>query len=547
MFTTTLNKFAARMQMKVPTFIVLMSAYFALVLNHPVVSKIFELSNNVSDVWFPYTAPLLLFCAFLIIFSVLAIPYLIKPIMIILTLTSAIALFAAETYHVLFSTDMMENVFETNTSEVSFYVNAPSILFVIALGVVPSILIAMVRFRYHSSWLKEIAHRLMVVLIGAVGIIVIALTTYKDYASVGRNNHYLSQMIIPAHVYNTFRYIQKNYLTTPLKYTHLGQDATLTPAPNGKPTLMVFVLGETARGMNFHQNGYARETNPYTKNLGLISFQHVSSCGTYTALSVPCMFSNMTRQHYNKAKANARDNAVDIIAKSGVKTLWIDNDGGDKGVAKHTTLIKINAEKKDKNCNGSTCYDAEMFADAKQFIQQDHTNKFLVLHSIGSHGPTYWQRYPDQDARFKPACNRSDIENCTDQEITNVYDNTLIYTDYILSRVITLLKENASDYNVAMIYISDHGESLGENGLYLHGTPYAIAPKEQTTVPWLLWLPKQYAQQKQFNLACLKQKALHQPVSHDNVFHTLLGLYGVKTADKDPTLDLTANCRQSAQ
>ncbi|WP_311568115.1 phosphoethanolamine transferase [Photobacterium arenosum] len=546
MFRTVMDKLTACMQMKVTTFIMLMAAYFSLVLNQPVVNEIFTLSTNVPDVWFPYTAPLLLFFAFIIIFSCLAVPYLIKPIMIILTLTSAGALFSANTYHVLFDTDMMENIFETNTSEVSFYINASSLMFLFLYGVIPSILIACVNFNYRDSWVKEFTSRLILVLVSVTGIALIALTSYKDYASVGRNNHYLNRMIIPAHVYNTYKYINKTYLTTPLEYIELGQDATLVPAPNGKPTLLIFVLGETARGMNFHQNGYARETNPYTKDLGLVSFQDVSSCGTYTALSVPCMFSNMTRQQYNKKRANAQDNVVDVIARSGVETLWIDNDGGDKGVAKHTQLIKIDGSKQNKNCNGSTCYDTEMFAEAQRFIDKDDANKFLVLHSIGSHGPTYWQRYPDQNATFTPACNRSDIENCSDKEITNVYDNTLVYTDFILSKAIEMLKEYSEQYNVAMIYVSDHGESLGENGLYLHGTPYAIAPKEQTTVPWLMWLPKQYAQQKQIDLTCIEQKAQHQAISHDNLFHTLLGLYGINSADKNQSLDLTASCKISA-
>jgi lipid A ethanolaminephosphotransferase len=532
--------------MKVTTFITLMAAYFALVLNQPVVDKIFSLSATVPNAWFPYTAPLLLLCAFMIIFSFLAVPYLIKPIMIILTLTSAGALYAAKHYHVLFDEGMIENVFKTNTAEASFYLSASSVTFLIIYGLIPSFVIAGARFNYRASWGKEIASRIGVVILGVVGIGLIALTSYKDYASVGRNNDYLNRMIIPSHVYNTYKYVSKNYFVTPLEYIELGHDAKLMAASNGKPTLMIFVLGETARGMNFHQNGYQRETNPYTKDLGLISFQDVSSCGTYTALSVPCMFSNMTRQKYNKARANAQDNVLDIIAKTGVKTLWIDNDGGDKGVAKRTKLINIDGAKQNENCDGSTCYDVEMFADAQHFIDQDNDSKFIVLHSIGSHGPTYWQRYPDGNVSFKPACNRSDIENCSDEEIINVYDNTLVYTDLILAKLIEKLEGYAADYNVAMLYVSDHGESLGENGVYLHGTPYAIAPQEQTIVPWLMWLPSQYAEQKQIDLNCIEQKAHNQSISHDNLFHTLLGLYGIDSTEKDQSLDLTASCKRSA-
>lgn len=485
-----------RPAIKVTTFIVLLAFYYGFVLNYPVLREIFSLSKDVPDVWFPYTAPWVLFFAFVIIFSLFAVPVIMKPFMAILTLTSAVALYGAVNYHILFDVSMIENVFGTNASEISFYLNLRSVLYMLVFGIFPTLLIFWVRVEYRRSWLRELLSRIILVLLALVGIAIIAVTTYKDYASVGRNNKYLNKMIIPAHAYDTYKYIKLNYLTKPLPYVSLGNDATLVVTENEKPTLVIFVLGETARSMNFKDNGYSKDTQPYTKNLGLISFKNVSSCGTYTALSVPCMFSNMERIDYSKARANAQDNALDIIAKSGTETLWIDNDGGDKGVAKKTPLINIDPTENDDLCNGETCFDEVMLKHANTFIQADDKNKLIVLHTIGSHGPTYFQRFPVEKAKFAPWCNRKDIEQCTDQEITNVYDNTLVYTDYFLSQVVATLKKYSSQYNVAMMYMSDHGESLGESGLYLHGTPYSIAPKEQSTVPWLMWVPKQYADQK---------------------------------------------------
>lgn len=531
-----------RISMSMSGLILICAAYFGTVMNYPVLNTIFELSAGVSDPWFAYTAPILLTCAFIIIFSLFAWPYFFKTFMAFLLVSSAAALYAQVNFQTLFDMTMMESIFETNSSEVLFYLNTSTLLYLIGLGVIPAILLFSVKIVPHRTWLREIATRVGIVLLAIAGIGLIAMTSYKDYASVGRNNHYLNKMIIPAHVYNGTKYLKRNYLTEKLVYKTQGEDAKVTPAPNGKPTLMVVVLGETARAMNFAYNGYERNTNPFTEDMGLISFQDVSSCGTYTALSVPCMFSNLSRKTYDKQRAQAQDNVFDVIHHAGVNVLWIDNDGGDKGVARRLPIKSIDGSLKDSDCNGNTCFDAAMLDDAKQFIDNGVKDKLLVLHTIGSHGPTYWQRYPDNIAPFQPACNRSDIENCNDSEIVNVYDNTLAYTDYVLAQVINELKAVSNEYNVMLTYISDHGESLGESGLYLHGTPYAIAPKEQTQVPWLLWLPEQYALQKSLNVDCLRDKASNQSLSHDNVFDSLLGLYGIQSSVRNSALDITRTC-----
>ncbi len=530
-----------KLTINVTTFIVLFAAYFAFVLNQSVINKLFELSATTPNWWFPYTAPLLLLAAFSIIYSLFAIPYLLKPFAIFMVLTSAAVLYGMQSFQVIFDMTMMENIFETNTAEASFYINSTSLGFVLCYGVLPAILIALVRFKYHSSLWLELFSRLALIIVALLVIVMIIATSYKDYASVGRNNKYLNKMVIPAHVFYGVKYIKRTYFSVPMEYKTIGDDAKLIANDNGKPTMMIFILGETARGMNFTYNGYERDTNPYTKNQGFIALQDVQSCGTYTALSVPCMFSNMNRQNYNKDKAYSQDNVLNVIAKAGVDTLWIENDGGDKGVAQRIPKIDVDVDKKNDNCNGMTCYDAEMLHYTDDFLAGDMSNsKLLILHGISSHGPTYWQRYPDSMKRFTPSCERSDIEKCSDEEILNVYDNTIVYMDYVIAQLVEKLEEYSDKYNVALMYISDHGESLGEKGLYLHGTPYAIAPKEQTTVPWLIWIPQQYAQQKHIDATCLANQT---NANHDNLSHTLLGFFGVETSAKQVDLDLTARCK----
>lgn len=528
-----------KITMKMVSLITLVSLYFAVVFNYPINEKIYLLSQG--NGLFLFLTPAILTCSFIIIFSMIAVPYLFKGIVIILTLTSSMAFYAALQYNTMFDYAMIENIFETNVGEASSYLSSASIGYFIVFGVLPSLFLLKVKVIRNASWGKELFHRAALMSVAIVGLLLISVFYFKDYASIGRNNSYLNKMINPADAFNTVKYINNEYLTAPLDYITIGEDAEVIPAKNGKPTLMVVLVGETARAQNSAYNGYERETNPYTKDLGLIAFQNVSSCGTATAHSLPCMFSNMVRTNYNRDRANNQDDVLDVLTHAGVKSVWIDNDGGDKAVAKNIEKVMISDTSSDEFCNGSSCYDEVLLQGLDERIQNTTGDQLYALHMIGSHGPTYWKRYPENMAVFTPACNRSDIENCSDEEITNVYDNTLVYTDYVIAQTIAKLKTYSDKYNVVMLYISDHGESLGENGLYLHGAPYMIAPKEQTHVPFYVWMSDDYANQKGINKASVISKAAAGGFSHDNLFHTLLGLYGVKTNAKDNSLDIMAN------
>lgn len=534
--------FSTQLSLNINVVIILVSAYFALLFNHPIIQKVYELSGN--DLPLYFISHLLLSSAFIVIFTLLAWPYLFKVILVPLLLTSALAFYASIKYNIMFDYTMMENIFETNSGEIYSYLNLSAIVWFIILGLLPTLLLLKVKITYNSSLLKMLFMKAVLLCGSLVVIVLIATFYYKDYASIGRNNSYLNKMINPAHVYNTYKFIKKNYLNKTMPYLTLGKDAKLTLAANKKPTLMIFVVGETARSQNITYNGYSRNTNPYTQRMGLISFQNVTTCGTATAVSLPCLFSNMGRSNYNKQVAINQDNVLDVLSHAGVEVHWIENDGGDKQVAQNITKTDINKTDNADLCNKHSCYDQVLLRHLPDLInQQPNKDKLFALHLMGSHGPTYYQRYPKDKALFTPACERSDIENCSDQEIINVYDNTIAYTDYVLAETINLLKQYQQQYNVALIYLSDHGESLGENGLYLHGTPYVVAPAQQTHVPWFLWANDDYFENKGINKACLQQKASNDALSHDNLFHTLLGFYGVETKQKNPNLDITQSCK----
>lgn len=420
------------------------------------------------------------------------------------------------------------------------------------MGMIPAALVFKVKLQpLNGQWLRFVLTKVVSMLASLAVIAMIAGLYYQDYASVGRNNSYLKKVIIPTqYVYSISSYVKAKYLTTPEPYREIGLDAkqssTALQQATGKPTLLVFVVGETARTQNYQLNGYERETNPYTSKLDVVSFKDVASCGTATAVSVPCMFSQLTRSDFDRSRADNQDNALDIMQRAGVDLLWKENDGGDKGVAHNITKIEVDRSQKNELCNGSTCYDMALLNNLDTQISSMKGNRVIAMHLIGSHGPTYFQRYPKDKAFFQPDCPRADIENCSVEQIVNTYDNTIRYTDFVLDQTIAKLKTLEDKYNTAMIYVSDHGESLGENGLFLHGMPYGLAPDFQKRVPMMLWMSPGFKQAKHINSDCLQQEAQQTAThSHDNVFHSLLGIMDIETNAYDGKLDIFKTCRNS--
>lgn len=310
---------------------------------------------------------------------------------------------------------------------------------------------------------------------------------------------------------------------------------------------MILVVGETARSQNFQLNGYPRATNPrLSRKEGVISFNDVSSCGTATAISVPCMFSQMTRGQYDDVRAATEENVLDILQRTGISVLWRNNNnGGCKGVCERVPTEDMPALKVAGQCVNAdgTCYDDVLLHQLGARIDAINGDALIVLHQLGSHGPTYFERYPAASRAFSPTCDSNQIQHCSNEALVNTYDNTLVHTDQVLAEAIGLLRGYSAHRDVALIYVSDHGESLGERGMYLHGTPYFIAPREQTQVPMVMWFSPEFSRNAGLDLACMRGNALHRAYSHDNVFHSLLGLFGVSSTVYQRDLDVFAGCR----
>ena len=526
----------------------LLVLFFALVLNWPIFLHFYTVLSALTHVkaGFAISIPLVLIAALNAVFIPFTFRFVLKPFFTVLILTGSIVSYAMLKYGVIFDAGMIQNIVETNSGEAGAYLNGSVALWFLLTGLLPVLVLRSLRIRYPARWYQGLALRAGALAISLLFIGGVASLYYQDYASVGRNNKSLAKEIVPAnYVHGLYKYGRDVLFATPIPYQQLGTDARVV-ARGSKPTLMFLVVGETARSQNYSLNGYGKATNSFTaKEQGVVSFKDVRSCGTATAVSVPCMFSNLTRRGYDDQLASSRDGLLDVLQHAGVSVLWKENDGGCKGVCRNVPTIEILPKSYPALCQGESCYDEVLLEGLDQQIAGMKGNKLVAFHLMGSHGPTYFRRYPASERVFMPDCPRSDIENCSNEELVNTYDNTIRYTDKVVGLLIDKLKSLESQYDVGLVYLSDHGESLGAMGLYLHGTPYKFAPDDQTRVPLLTWFSPQLQADRQLDMGCLAAEASSQRFSHDNLFHSMLGIMDVQTSVYDNKLDLFKPCRAS--
>lgn len=530
------------------TFNLYVALFFTFILNAVFLIRAWEIIPyaRLHDYFFAATLPVVLFCAFLFIFSVAAVPWIRKPLLIILVLAGAAANYFIYSFGTVIDPNMIQNVFETDAQEATALFSLRYLLWMTAMGIVPAVLIAAVKIGTHRPWWMNIAIRTLTMM-GAVAIVLlVAALFYKDYASLIRNNKGLVKMVTPANVVSSVgHYADNRWFAGDQTLVRIGQDAKKGPLIKAekKKTLVVFVLGETGRAENFSLGGYARETNPELKKDNVIYYQNASSCGTETAISVPCMFSNMPRQHYDASLARHQEGVLDVMAHAGINVLWRENDGGCKGACDRVPHTDMTKWKVSELCKSDYCLDDVLLHRLDKYIDSVKDDTVIVLHQMGSHGPAYYLRYPAAMRKFTPTCDSNQIQDCDHQALVNTYDNSILYTDSMVDNTISLLKSRSDKFNVALVYLSDHGESLGEHGMYLHGAPYLFAPSQQTHIPFLLWMSPDYASAFGINQACLRQAAKTEAVSQDNIFHTLLGMMNVQTREYQPSLDMIRSCQ----
>ncbi|WP_053155852.1 phosphoethanolamine transferase [Pseudomonas sp. Pf153] len=483
--------------------------------------------------------------AFNLVLTFVAFRPLLKPLLVSLFLISAgVAYFMAQ-YGVLMDAGMFRNFAETNATEVRDLLSFKLFAYLGLLGIVPSWLLLKTPVEYRR-WPRELLSKLIVGVASAAIIGVVALANYQGLSSLFRNHHELRLMLVPSnYIGAAFGYLHEQVASAEQPFIKLGEDASRNPAwqTHARKSLTVLVVGESARAENFGILGYNRDTTPKLNHeAGLIAFTDVHSCGTETAVSVPCMFSNMGRKGYDASKARNEEGLLDVLKRAGLEVIWRDNQSGCKGTCDRVTVQDVSNLKDPDLCANSECRDEILLQGLQHFIDTLDKDTVLVLHQMGSHGPEYFKRYPKEYEHFTPVCESNALNNCSRESIVNGYDNTLVYTDHVLSTLIDLLRANQDKVDTAMLYLSDHGESLGEYNLFLHGTPYMLAPEQQKHVAMLAWFSDNYQKSFSVDTHCL-QLSRDKPLTQDNLFHSMLGLLEVNSQVYNPDLDMFANCR----
>lgn len=491
----------------------------------------------------------ILTCIFSVIFHAFSTKFILKPMLILMLMIAACASYFQNSYGVIMDSSMIQNVFETDYKEASELISFSLLFYLAMYGLLPALVVALVKVRYRP-FVKESLIRLLSLLGAAFLAGFLIWANYKNFVLIGREHRELRLFVNPtAPLYEAYKFTKNKYFKTvegPIQVigldAHQSSQYLQARKIDGKKTIVVLVVGETARAKNFSLNGYARETNPELSKDNVISFNNTYSCGTSTAESVPCIFSHFDRGDYSSSDAGRYENLLDVLAHSGVDVLWRDNNSGCKGVCDRTSHEDVSNLPVPALCNTSECFDEILLHQLQERIQKSSTEDvFVVLHQKGSHGPAYFKRYPEAFSRFKPECKDSAPQNCSKETLLNAYDNSILYTDHFLHQTIAYLKSMSGEYNSVMLYVSDHGESLGENGLYLHGLPYALSPDEQRHVPMIAWVSNGYSASFGLDQQCLK-KHVGQDYSHDNIFHSMLGLLGVETTQYKKDHDIFRQC-----
>ncbi|HEX8541089.1 MAG TPA: phosphoethanolamine--lipid A transferase [Pseudomonas sp.] len=488
---------------------------------------------------------IMVFCVFNIFLTLFAFKRILKPLLVLLFFISAgVAYFMSE-YGVMIDAGMFRNFAETNVTEVQGLLSWKLGLYIVFLGVLPSLLLIRMPINYRR-WHRELLSKALVSLACVAALGGVALLNYQGLSSLFRNHHELRLMVVPSnYIGASFGYLREQVISAQRPFLAIGEDAKRSPqwANRKRKSLTVLVIGESARAENFGILGYGRDTTPnLNKQDGLVAFTDVHSCGTETAVSVPCMFSNMGRKDYSATKAKNEEGLLDVIQRAGLNVVWRDNQSGCKGTCDRVTLQDVSNLKDPVLCANNECRDEILLQGLQGFIDNLDRDTVLVLHQMGSHGPEYFKRYPKEFEKFTPVCESNALNNCTRESIVNGYDNTLLYTDHVLSSLIDILRSNQNNVDTAMMYLSDHGESLGEYNLFLHGTPYMLAPDQQKHVPMFAWFSDTYKASFSVDTGCL-QKERNAPLSQDNLFHSMLGLLEVSTRAYNPSLDMFAGCR----
>ncbi|WP_431130407.1 phosphoethanolamine transferase [Variovorax paradoxus] len=536
--------------------VVWLAIYLAAAANWPLWNELARIGGAPSA-YLPTTAAMavLVVCATVALLSITAWSRWMKPLWFAVVLLAAFVQHYMLEYRVVMDPTMIANVLQTDPNEARDLMSWRMAFHVLVVVLLPGLALwraRIVSMRFVSKLWRNAALLLLAVAVALVA----AVSMNRQLAPLMRNNIHLRYMMNPvASLYSAGSVLIKPMFKRSRKLIPITAGTALgaSYAGQARPPMFVMVVGETARADHFGLNGYARDTTPELAARGVLSYRDVHSCGTNTLASVPCMFSPLGKQGYESRKDDY-ENLVDVLQAAGLAVLWLDNQAGCKDVCTRipnaSAFDSLSPAQKSALCDGEECLDDVMLKGLDARIaalpaERRAKGVVLVMHQMGSHGPAYYKRSAPDVKRFLPECKTNALAECGHAELQNVYDNSIAQTDRFLGRTIDWLKGQSNQYDPALLYVSDHGESLGEYGLFLHGVPYSFAPEAQKHVPMVTWFSDGMSQRRKLSRPCM-EAGLDAPLTHDNLFHTVLGLMDVGNSTYKPALDALASCRNKA-
>ncbi|BEP60108.1 phosphoethanolamine--lipid A transferase [Variovorax sp. V213] len=536
--------------------LVWLGIYLALAANWPLWNELARIGGAPSTYLFTSAAmAVFVVCATVALLSFTAWSRWMKPLWFAVVLLAAFVQHYMLEYRVVMDPTMVANVLQTDPNEARDLMSwrmAYHVLLVVLLPALALWRVRIVPMRFVSKLWRNAALLLLALAVALVA----AVSMNRQLAPLMRNNVHLRYMMNPvASLYSAGAVVFRPMFKRSRKLIPISAGTTLgaSYAGQARPPMFVLVVGETARADHFGLNGYARDTTPELAARGVLSYRDVHSCGTNTLASVPCMFSPLGKQGY-ESRDDDYENLVDVLQAAGLAVLWLDNQAGCKDVCARipnaSAFESLSPALKSALCDGDECLDDVMLKglDARiAALPADRRAKgvVLVMHQMGSHGPAYYKRSAPDVKRFLPECKTNALAECSHAELQNVYDNSIAQTDRFLAQTIDWLKAQSNQYDPALLYVSDHGESLGEYGLFLHGVPYSFAPEAQKHVPMVTWFSDGMSQRRKLSRPCM-EAGLDTPLTHDNLYHTVLGLMDVGNSTYKPALDALASCRNKA-
>ena len=463
------------------------------------------------------------------------------PIVFVVT---AAAAFYMDRYHVYIDRDMVANVLVTEPKEARELITPDFVVALLLHGLLPSLLVWWTRAPVRPVGRGLAMHALGVVVAFGVALAAIG-ASYQPLSSLMRNEKSMRHLIAPGNWVVALGKALRAQRRADAPRQPIATDARIARPDGARPRLLVVMVGETVNAAHWGLNGYARQTTPRLAALDGVNYPDVEACGTNTEVSLPCMFSRQGLHDYDRDAIRGSESLLHLLDHLGIHTLWRDNQTGCKGACDGLPFESFLDAQVPAYCEGGRCFDGVLLHELDAAVARMPGDAVVVLHMLGNHGPSYYARYPEAFRRFTPACEVDELGDCERSTIVNAYDNAILYTDTVVADAVAWLEQQSTARDTALIYLSDHGESLGESGLYLHGVPRMIAPDEQLKVPMWLWLSPGLREADGIDLGCLRGRA-SEPRTHDVLFSTVLGLMRVETSARLPEEDLLAPCRGRA-